>query len=99
MVVRPPIYHFSGPKASRKPPDDEELSDPRLERPLIGVDAPGGDMLSVPRGELTPGDRASGAVCICDCVLFGLPEADVFDVGWILEVEVFGFVDIDLVFE
>ena len=57
------MYHFSGPSASIKPPDELELSEPLLCLPLfIGVDVPGGDndMFAVVRGVLIPGDLDSG---------------------------------------
>ena len=57
------MYHFSGPSASMKPPDEFELSEPRRCLPRrIGVEAPGGDrdMLCGPSGVLTPGERDRG---------------------------------------
>lgn len=93
------MYHFSEPSASRNPPEDDELSDPRLDLPLIGVDVPGGDIPKPPRGELTPGDRAKGAVCICDDVLLVFVVADAPCEGWLLDGEVVALVDIDLEFD
>jgi hypothetical protein len=60
------MYHFSGPSASMKPPEEFELSEPRLCLPLdSGVEAPGGDMLIL-CGVVTPEERESGDVWRCD---------------------------------
>src|ERR1700749_1706048 len=68
------MYHFSGPRASIKPPEELELSLPRRCRPLvIGVDAPGGDMdrfgfacAEWGPGEVVPGDLDRGVAYLCE---------------------------------
>ena len=76
------MYHFSGPRASIKPPEEFELSLPRLCRPLeIGVDVPGGDN-AIPGpppliGVEVPGDRDRGGAYRWDA---GLPANERGDV-------------------
>ena len=63
------MYHFSAPKPSMKPPDEFELSLPRLCRPLVsGVEVPGGDIdrLGLEPGDAVPGDLESGGAYRCD---------------------------------
>jgi hypothetical protein len=63
------MYHFSGPSASMKPPDEFELSLPRRGRPLVkGVVLPGGDneRFGWGPGEVVPEDLDRGGTYRCE---------------------------------